>query len=92
MDDQVDPDTVQERFDRLVALQNRITLERNEERVGMIEEVMVEGPSKRDPEVVSARSRGNRIVHVPGTWDSGTTFAARITRAAPHYLMGEPVS
>ncbi len=88
MDGQVPADVVQERFDRLVELQNRITLENNELRVGRVEEVMVEGPSKRDPEVATTRSRGNRIVHVPGRFDAGNTFHAEIRRAAPHYLEG----
>jgi len=91
MPGQVPPDVVQERFDRLVELQNRITMERNEERVGRVLEVLVEGPSRRDPEVLTTRSRGNRIVHVPGRRAPGTFFAARITRAAPHYLEGVPV-
>ena len=85
-------EVVQERFDRLVALQNAITLERNTQQVGRVEEVMVEGPSKRDEAVATTRTRGNRIVHVRGRWDAGTTFATRITRAAPHYLEGELIS
>jgi tRNA-2-methylthio-N6-dimethylallyladenosine synthase len=92
MPDQVPAPIVQERFDRLVELQNAITLERNEERVGRIERVMVEGPSKRDDTVATTRSRGNRIIHVPGRFDPGTVFEARVTRAAPHYLEGERVS
>jgi tRNA-2-methylthio-N6-dimethylallyladenosine synthase len=89
---QVDAAVVSQRFDRLVALQNEITLERNTERVGRVEEVMVEGPSKRDPGVATTRTRGNRIVHVPGSWESGTIFDATVTRAAPHYLEGVPAA
>ncbi len=44
MEGQIDKPVVQERFDRLVALQNQISLEKNEESVGRIEEVLVEGP------------------------------------------------
>ncbi|MBW2470728.1 MAG: TRAM domain-containing protein, partial [Deltaproteobacteria bacterium] len=83
---------VQERFERLVGLQDGITLGRNEARVGRVEEVMAEGPSKRDPSIATTRSRGNRIVHVPGRWEPGSVFRAVVTRAAPHYLEGEPVS
>ena len=92
MDGQVPAEVIQERFDRLVVLQNEITFARNEAQVGSVQEVMVEGPSRRDPTVATTRSRGNRIVHVPGSWDAGTTFAARITRAAPHHLEGAAVS
>jgi tRNA-2-methylthio-N6-dimethylallyladenosine synthase len=90
MDDQLPPEVVQRRFDRLVALQNEITFARNRERVGRTEEVMVEGPSKRDPMTLSTRTRGNRIVHVPGTRGAGDILDVEITRAAPHYLVGRP--
>jgi tRNA-2-methylthio-N6-dimethylallyladenosine synthase len=92
MPDQIPAAVVQERFERLVGLQDGITLGRNEARVGRVEEVMAEGPSKRDPSIATTRSRGNRIVHVPGRWEPGSVFRAVVTRAAPHYLEGEPVS
>jgi len=79
---------VQERFDRLVALQNRITYERNRERVGTVERVLAEGPSRRDPDVATTRTEGNRIVHVPGELEPGRFFDVQISRAAPHYLEG----
>jgi len=91
MDGHVPADIVQHRFDRLVALQNAITFESNEKQVGRIEAVMVEGPSKRNEDVATTRTRGSRIVHVPGRWPAGEVFNARVTRAAPHYLEGEPV-
>jgi tRNA-2-methylthio-N6-dimethylallyladenosine synthase len=91
-DDQVDHAVVQSRFDRLVALQNEITFDRNRDQVGRVGSVMVEGPSKRDPMVATTRTRGNRIVHVPGEWAAGSMFDVSITRAAPHYLVGEPIS
>jgi tRNA-2-methylthio-N6-dimethylallyladenosine synthase len=92
MEDQIDPAVVGERFKRLVVLQNRITYERNESQVGRRVEVMVEGPSKRDASVATTRTRGNRLVHVSGTWEPGETFEVDITRAAPHYLEGSRVS
>jgi tRNA-2-methylthio-N6-dimethylallyladenosine synthase len=92
MDDQVAPDVVKERFDRLVVLQNEITFERNRAQVGSVMEVMVEGPSKRDDSVATTRSRGNRLIHLHGEWEPGTVFDAVITRAAPHYLEGERAS
>ena len=92
MPEQVPAEVVQERFDRLVAMQNAITFERNGDRVGMVEEVMVEGPSKRDDAVATTRTRGNRILHVPGNFEAGSIFDVRVTRAAPHYLEGERVS
>jgi tRNA-2-methylthio-N6-dimethylallyladenosine synthase len=92
MDNQIAPHIVQARFDRLVELQNRITFERNVAQVGKIVEVMAEGPSKRDPEVATTRTRGNRLVHVTGSWEPGSVFEVEIRRAAPHYLEGSEVS
>lgn len=92
MENQVPTDVVKERFDRLSDLQNRITYERNLDQVGKTFEVMAEGPSKRDSEVATTRTRGNRLVHVAGTWTPGSLFDVEITRAAPHYIEGSMVS
>ncbi len=91
MSDQVDHEVVKERFDRLVEQQNRITFEHNQSAVGNRAEVLVEGPSRRDPLVATTRTGGNRIVHVAGTFRPGSFLDVRITRAAPHYLEGELV-
>ena len=88
MSDQVDHVVVKERFDRLVEQQNRITFEHNQAAVGNRAEVLVEGPSRRDPSVATTRTGGNRIVHVAGTFRPGSFLDVRITRAAPHYLEG----
>ena len=79
---------VHERFDRLVELQNTITYEQNGTRVGMVESVLTEGPSRRDASIATTRSEGNRIVHVPGEFEPGRFMDVRVTRAAPHYLEG----
>ena len=91
MDGHVAPSVIQERFDRLVALQNDITYARNRDQVGRIEEVLVSGPSRKDPTVVTARTRGNRPVHVDGTFEAGSFLTVEITRAAPHNLFGAVV-
>ncbi len=91
MADQVDEAAVRERFDRLVEQQNRITFEHNQASVGATAEVLVEGPSRRDASVATTRTEGNRIVHLAGEFTPGSFLDVRITRAAPHYLEGEPV-
>ena len=85
---QIPAGVVQERFDRLVTAQNQITFERNQGEVGSCREVLVEGPSRKDPSIATTRTRGNKIVHIPGTWDPGTFLDVRVTRAAPHHLEG----
>ena len=88
MDNQIPRAVIQERFERLVELQNRITLESNVAAEGTHQEVLVEGPSKRDQDWITARTRGNRPVHVNGNFPAGSFLDVKITRGAPHHLIG----
>ncbi|MCZ7533306.1 MAG: tRNA (N6-isopentenyl adenosine(37)-C2)-methylthiotransferase MiaB [Acidimicrobiia bacterium] len=88
MDGHVDPDVIQQRFNRLTTLQNAITMELNQAQVGREVNVMVEGPSKKDASVATTRTRGNRIVHIEGSWQPGTFLDVRVVRAAAHHLGG----
>ncbi|HVF75077.1 MAG TPA: tRNA (N6-isopentenyl adenosine(37)-C2)-methylthiotransferase MiaB [Acidimicrobiales bacterium] len=89
----VPAEVVAERFERLKVVVERSALAKHEARVGRVEEVLVEGPSKRDPAVLTGRSRQNKLVHFPSPQPlPGGSFAqVRVTRAAPHYLAGELV-
>ena len=85
-------EVVQERYERLAAVQERIGLERNERLVGREQEVLVEGPSKKDPSRLTGRTRGNKLVHFPGVDEEpGSLRAVRILSAHPHHLEGDPV-
>src|SRR3989449_2690327 len=87
--DQVPKQVVQERFDRLVALQEGISLDKNQALVGRRAEVLVEGEgSKRR---LAARTRTNKLVHVDGVRGPGTSAVALVTGAHPHFLDGEIV-
>ncbi len=88
MADQVPPEVVGERFDRLVRLQNRISLERNEAEVGKRHQLMVEGPSRKDAAMTTGRTRTNKLVHVPDALEPGTLVDVVVTGAAPHHLVG----
>src|SRR5262249_46639840 len=59
----VAPEVVQERMQRLVDVVERHALGRHEARVGLTEELLVEGPSRKDPTVWSGRTRQNKLVH-----------------------------
>ncbi len=87
MDDQIPKAVVQERFDRLVALQEEISLERMREQVGSTVEVLVEGTGRKGR--VQGRTRTNRLVHLDGEHAPGAFLDARITAAHPHHLDGE---
>jgi len=88
--DFVDPAVAQERFARLRVVIERAALRRHRAREGRIEEVLVEGPSKKDATVLSARTRQNKLVHfVPDQpLRVGSYANVEITRGAPHFLEG----
>ena len=92
----VAPDVAAERFERLRVVVERSALLKHQARVGRTEEVLVEGPSKRDPAVATGRTRQNKLVHFPvadGTIPPAGTFAdVTITSAAPHFLVGQLVA
>jgi tRNA-2-methylthio-N6-dimethylallyladenosine synthase len=87
MGDQIPKAVVQERFDRLVALQETISLERMRELEGTTVEVLVEGAGRTGG--AQGRTRTNKIVHVPQQLAPGTFVDARIVSAHPHHLIGE---
>jgi tRNA-2-methylthio-N6-dimethylallyladenosine synthase len=86
----VDPAVTAERFARLRVVIERSALLRHRERIGRVEEVLVEGPSKKDPAVLSARTRQNKLVHFAPTVPlrTGSYALVEITDAAPHHLLG----
>jgi tRNA-2-methylthio-N6-dimethylallyladenosine synthase len=88
--DFVDPAVAGERFARLRVVVERSALAKHEARVGRMEEVLVEGPSKKDPSVTSGRTRQNKLVHFRTEFPlrTGTYAMVEITRAAPHHLHG----
>jgi tRNA-2-methylthio-N6-dimethylallyladenosine synthase len=87
----VPQDVIQQRFDRLVALQNQISLELNLAMIGHVVEALAEGPSRKDEEVATTRTRGGKVVHVRGRYRPGTFLDVQVTSAAPHHLIGHPV-
>ena len=87
----VDHAVVVERMERLRAIIERSSFLGNESRVGRIEEVLVFGPSKRDPERVSGRTRQNRLVHFtpPAPMRPGTYVSVEVSSATNTCLLGE---
>jgi tRNA-2-methylthio-N6-dimethylallyladenosine synthase len=86
-------EVVAERFERLRVVVERSALARHRDRVGRVEEVLVEGPSKRDPSMTSGRTTQNKLVHfepVGGRTIAAGSFAdVAVTAAARHHLSGE---
>ena len=88
--DFVDPGVAGERFRRLRVVVEHSGLRKHAARVGITEEVLVEGPSKKDPTVTSGRTRQNKLVHFtpPRPLRPGSYATVEVTRAAPHHLEG----
>lgn len=78
------------RFRRMLDLQNKISFERNKRHEGKTELVLVEGPSKNDPDMMTGRNYANKIVNFKGTPDlAGQIIPVKITRAQTWILCGE---
>ncbi|MBA2332052.1 MAG: tRNA (N6-isopentenyl adenosine(37)-C2)-methylthiotransferase MiaB, partial [Actinobacteria bacterium] len=88
MADQV-PDLVKhERLERLVDVVQRIAAERNAERVGGIEEVLVEGASRTDSTVLRGRTRRNCTVNFAGAAAPGELVDVLIEASSSTTLRG----
>lgn len=85
-----DPAVIRDRYARLRTVVERSALARYRDRVGRTEEVVVEGPSKKNPAVLTGRTAQNKLVHFPApTMKPGTYARVLVTEAAHQYLMGE---
>jgi tRNA-2-methylthio-N6-dimethylallyladenosine synthase len=93
MEDRFVPgDVAAERMERLRMVVERSALVRHRARVGRTEEVVVEGPSKRNPTVTTGRTSQNKLIHfgppegrpIPG----GSYAEVEVTDAARHHLTG----
>ena len=83
------PDEVKhERLERLVELVQRVAAERNAERIGRIEEVLVEGPSRTDPSLRRGRTRRNTTVNFTGPAHVGELAEVLIDGATSTTLRG----
>ncbi|HVB06329.1 MAG TPA: MiaB/RimO family radical SAM methylthiotransferase [Acidimicrobiales bacterium] len=88
-------EVIAERFGRLKAVVDRACLAAHERRVGEIEEIVVEGRSKRDATIWSGRTAHGKLLHLapaPEELVPGRYGRARVTGAGPHHLLGELVS
>jgi tRNA-2-methylthio-N6-dimethylallyladenosine synthase len=93
--DFVPADVIKERFERLKAVLDRSALRKHEARVGRREEVLVEGPSRRNAQVLSGRTRQGKLIHFPAPVDSlrpGTLVLVDVVHGAPYHLLGELAS
>jgi tRNA-2-methylthio-N6-dimethylallyladenosine synthase len=88
MPDQVPHELKIERMERLVELTQRLAAERNAVRVGRIEQVLVEGPSRTDGSLLRGRTRRNTTVNFTGSAEAGELVEVRIDHATSTTLRG----
>jgi tRNA-2-methylthio-N6-dimethylallyladenosine synthase len=88
MPDQVPHDVKIERMERLVEVVQLSARERNEARIGRVEEVLVEGPSRTDPTLLRGRTRRNTTVNFTGRAEPGELVGVRIDAATSTTLRG----
>lgn len=89
LDDDVPDAAKKDRLIRLQALQERLQTEANRRRVGVVEEVLVDGVG-REPGQLSSRTPANQIVHFPGDPRLiGSFVTVRVTSAGAYTLGGE---
>lgn len=92
VEDFVPEAVIKERFERLKEVLDRSALRKHEARVGRREEVLVEGPSRRNDQMLSGRTRQGKLVHFPVTTEplrAGALVMVDVVHGAPYHLRGE---
>jgi tRNA-2-methylthio-N6-dimethylallyladenosine synthase len=92
MPDPVPDDVKHSRLEALVERVQRIAAEQNAKRVGRVEEVLVEGPSRTDPALVRGRTRRNTTVNFSGDAVAGELVDVLVDDATSTTLRGRMVS
>ncbi len=88
MPGQIPDEVKRDRIERLVEVVQRVAAERNAQRVGMVEEVLVEGPSRTEPELLRGRTRRNTTVNFSGDAAPGELVSVTIAGATSTTLRG----
>jgi tRNA-2-methylthio-N6-dimethylallyladenosine synthase len=98
--DFVPPEVVKERMTLLMDVVEGSAKRKHAARLGRVEEVLVDGPSKTDAAMWSGRTRHNKLLHFAPSADGaadpisvhgGDLVHVRVTKTAPHWMSGELV-
>jgi tRNA-2-methylthio-N6-dimethylallyladenosine synthase len=88
MPDQVPDEVKRERIERLIDVAQAVAAARNRTRVGGVEEVLAEGPSRTDAAILRGRTRRNTTVNFTGSASPGELVGVRIESASSTTLRG----
>ena len=90
--DQVPDEVKHARLERLVDVVQRGAAEQNARRIGLIEQVLVEGSSRTDPALLRGRTRRNTTVNFAGSAQAGELADVVIEAATSTTLRGRETS
>lgn len=91
--DQVPPDVIKNRFDRLLTLVQKIGREKAAALEGMETTVLVEEKNAEDPSMVTGRMENNAVVHFKGCAEEiGTFVPVRLSECRGFYYIGDRIS
>jgi tRNA-2-methylthio-N6-dimethylallyladenosine synthase len=92
-DDDVDDGVKRARLKRVQTLQQEISLAKNRQRIGDLDKILVDGPSKLKNGQIMGRTRSNRIVNLAAPQSLvGQIISVRIASATANSLLGELLS
>lgn len=94
MDHQIPKAVVQDRYERLLELQERISREENEKLIGTRQELLVQADGRKNDETkrMSGRARDGRLIHFDPTVEgirAGDIVEVEVTGAAGHFLFAD---
>ncbi|NLF90092.1 MAG: tRNA (N6-isopentenyl adenosine(37)-C2)-methylthiotransferase MiaB, partial [Corynebacterium marinum] len=95
MPEQLPKEVVQERYDRLIALQERISAEDNAALVGTAVELLVQAEGRKKTGRKTGRARDGRLVHfrpegaLDGDIRPGDVVTTTVTGSAPYFLLAD---
>ncbi|KAB7730203.1 tRNA (N6-isopentenyl adenosine(37)-C2)-methylthiotransferase MiaB [Rudanella paleaurantiibacter] len=91
--DDVPEDVKKRRLNEIIALQQRMSLERNQRHIGKVQRVLVEGTSKRSEDDLFGRNDQNKVVVFPrGSHQKGDYVNVRVTDCTAATLLGQVVN
>ncbi len=90
MPDVMDETQKHQNFDRMLAVQNEISKRKNDTYLGKTVSVLVEGSSKNNPDTLTGRTEGGKVVNFPGNLELiGRFVNIKITKSQTWSLFGE---
>ncbi|MDX5476999.1 MAG: TRAM domain-containing protein, partial [Cyclobacteriaceae bacterium] len=93
-EDDIPLEVKKRRLAEIIEKQNSLSLERNKLDIGAVQEILIEGTSKRSEDQLRGRNSANKVVIIPndGNITKGDYVHVKITDCSPATLFGEVVS